>query len=151
MSAHMIMTKLSIILNTQLAWTWHLLDYSSEFDVPLSSRDCSFEFDVSFPRVTVGSSSILCCMFFIIFILYGVMFLCMYMFVCAYLYSMCVANRLWSVSELRGIEDQALATKWSSSLSSTRMKTLSICLVKASVLWSIMSYLLIIHFPALLN
>jgi hypothetical protein len=60
------------------------------------------------------------------------MFVCL--FVCACLYSLCVANRLRSVSELRGIEDQALATKWSGSSSSTELKTLGICLVKASVL-----------------
>jgi hypothetical protein len=61
---------------------------------------------------------------------------------CVCLSSLRVVNRLRSVSELRGIKDQALATKWSSSSSSTRSKTLSICLVKASVLWPIMSHLL---------
>jgi hypothetical protein len=71
------------------------------------------------------------------------------LFVCACLYSLCVANRLRSGSKLRGIEDQALATKWYSFTSFTRLKTLSICSVKASVLWPIMSYLFIIHCPAL--
>jgi hypothetical protein len=70
------------------------------------------------------------------FYLNGVMFLCIYicLFVYAYLYSLCVANRLRSVSELRGIDGQASATKRSNSSSSTRLKILSICLVKASVL-----------------
>jgi hypothetical protein len=81
------------------------------------------------------------------------MFLCVYicLFVCSYLYSLRVAIRSRFVSELRGIEDQELATKWSGSLSSMRLKILSICLVKASVLWPITSYLFIIHYPALLN
>jgi hypothetical protein len=72
------------------------------------------------------------------------MFLCVYicLFVCSCLYSLCAANRSRFVSELRGIDGQALATKWFSSSSSTRLKILSICLVKASVLWPIMSHLL---------
>jgi hypothetical protein len=39
------------------------------------------------------------------------MFLCKYMFACACLYLLRDANRLRSVPELRGIEDQVLATK----------------------------------------
>jgi hypothetical protein len=72
------------------------------------------------------------------------MFLCIYMclFACACSSSLRVAIRSWFVSALRGIEDQELATKWSGSSSSMRLKTLSICLVKASVLRPIMSYLL---------
>jgi hypothetical protein len=72
------------------------------------------------------------------------MFLCIYMclFACDFSSSLHVAIRSWFVSALRGIEDQELATKWSGSSSSTRLKTLSICLVKASVLRPIMSYLL---------
>jgi hypothetical protein len=90
----------------------------------------------SFPRVTVDALSILYCLLLWHFILYGVMFLCVYicLFVCSCLYSLCVANRLRSNSELRGIDDQASATKWPCSSSSTRLKTLSIHLVKASVL-----------------
>ncbi|NP_001146587.1 uncharacterized protein LOC100280183 [Zea mays] len=42
----------------------------------------------------------------------------------------CVVARLRSISELRGIDSQASATKRSNSSSSTRLKTLSICLVK---------------------
>jgi hypothetical protein len=41
------------------------------------------------------------------------------------------------VPKLRGIDNQALATKWSSSSRSTRLKTLSICLMKASFFWPI--------------
>jgi hypothetical protein len=70
------------------------------------------------------------------------MFLCKYTFACACLYSLHVANRLRSISELRGIDCQASTTKRSNSSSSTRLKILSICLVKASVLWPIMSHLL---------
>jgi hypothetical protein len=73
------------------------------------------------------------------------MFLCKYMFACACLYSLRVANRLRSISKLRGIDNQASATKRSNLASSTRLKILSICLVKASVLWPIMS---LIHQPA---
>jgi hypothetical protein len=78
------------------------------------------------------------------------MFLCIYMclFVCACLYSLCVANRLRSISKLQGIEDQALATKWYSSSSSTRLKILSICLwrqVSSEILCPIY---FIIHQPA---
>jgi hypothetical protein len=64
---------------------------------------------------------------------------------------LCFALRLDRNLFLRSEEStiKALATKWSSSLSSTRLKTLSIYLVKASVLWPIMSYSLIIHCPAL--
>jgi hypothetical protein len=81
------------------------------------------------------------------------MFLCLYicLFACACSSSLRVAIRSRFVSKLRGIDVQALATKWSNSLSYMRLKILSICLVKASVLWPIMSYLLIIHCPALLN
>jgi hypothetical protein len=57
----------------------------------------------------------------------------MYVFVCACLYSLRVTNRLRFVSELRGIDGQASATKWSGSSSSTKWKTLIIYLVKASV------------------
>jgi hypothetical protein len=64
------------------------------------------------------------------------------MFACDCLYSLRVANRLRSISELRGIDGQASATKRSNSSSSTRLKVLSICLVKASVLRPIMSHLL---------
>jgi hypothetical protein len=41
------------------------------------------------------------------------MFLCIYLclLVCVCLYSLCVANRLRSVFELQGIEDQASTTK----------------------------------------
>jgi hypothetical protein len=72
------------------------------------------------------------------------MFLCVYicLFVCSCFYSLCVMHRSRFVSELRGIKDQVLATKWSGSLSSTRLNILSICLVKASVIWPIMSYLI---------
>jgi hypothetical protein len=107
------------------------LDHSFEFDVSFSSRDRS--------NALYFVLHVLLC-----FYLNGVIFLCiyiyMYMFVCACLYSLCVANTLRPVSELWGIEDQALATKWFSSSSSTKLKTLSICLIKASVLWPIMSY-----------
>jgi hypothetical protein len=41
--------------------------------------------------------------------IYIYIYICL--FVCACLYSLCVANRLRSVPELRGIEGQALATK----------------------------------------
>jgi hypothetical protein len=41
------------------------------------------------------------------------MSLCKYMFVCTCLYSLCVANRLRSVPELRGIDDQDLVNHWS--------------------------------------
>ena len=72
------------------------------------------------------------------------MFLCIY--ICLFAYacssSLHVAIRSRFISELRGIDNQALAIKCSHSSSSTRSKTLSICLVKASVLWPIMSYLL---------
>jgi hypothetical protein len=64
------------------------------------------------------------------------------LFACACLSSFRVATRSQFVSKLRGIDDQALATKWSGSSSSTRLKTLSICLVKASILWPIISHLL---------
>jgi hypothetical protein len=75
------------------------------------------------------------------------MFLCMYKFVCVCLY-LCIANRLRPVSELRGIEDQASATKSSSSSSPRGLKT------RASVWWrQVSSDLLcpiffIIHCPA---
>jgi hypothetical protein len=78
------------------------------------------------------------------------MFLCKYMFACICLYLLRVANRLRSISELRGIDGQASAIVGSSSSSSTKLKTLSICLVKASVPWPI--YFLcksIIHSPHL--
>jgi hypothetical protein len=39
-----------------------------------------------------------------------------------------------SIPSFEEIDGQALASKWSGSLSSTQLKTLSICLVKASVL-----------------
>jgi hypothetical protein len=55
-------------------------------------------------------------------------------FVSACLYSLCVVNRLRSVFELREIDGQASVTKRSNSMSYTKLKTLSICLVKASVL-----------------
>jgi hypothetical protein len=99
---------------------------------------------VSYPRITIEALSILYCSFLWCFILYGVMFLCICicLFVCACSPSLRVAIRSRFVSELQGIDDQTLATKWSSSLCSTRLKTLSICLVKASVLWPIMSHLL---------
>jgi hypothetical protein len=74
--------------------------------------------------------------------------ICICLFACACLSSLRVAIRSQFVSELRGIDGQASATKWSSSSSSTRSKTLSICLVKASVLWPIMSHLLYNHCPA---
>ena len=41
------------------------------------------------------------------------MFLCKYMFACACLYSLRVANRLWSVPELWGSDDQDLVNHWS--------------------------------------
>jgi hypothetical protein len=44
------------------------------------------------------------------------------LFVCAYLYLLCVANRSRFVSELRGIDGQALATKGFSSSSSTKFE-----------------------------
>jgi hypothetical protein len=40
------------------------------------------------------------------------MFLCKYMFACACLYSLRVENRLRSVPELRGIDDQDLVNHW---------------------------------------
>jgi hypothetical protein len=69
----------------------------------------------------------------------GVMFLCLYicLFTCACSSLLRVAIRSRLVSELRGIESQVLTTKRSNSSSSTKLKTLSICLVKASVLSSI--------------
>jgi hypothetical protein len=68
--------------------------------------------------------------------------ICICLFACACSSSRHVAIRSRIVSELRGIDSQASATKWPSSSSSTRLKILSICLVKASVLWPIMSHLL---------
>jgi hypothetical protein len=68
--------------------------------------------------------------------------ICICLFACACSSSLRVANRLWSIFELREIDSQASATKWSNSSSSTKLKTLSICLVKASVLWPIMSHLI---------
>jgi hypothetical protein len=59
------------------------------------------------------------------------------MFACACLYSLHVANRLRSVPELQGTDDQDLvnhSSPRSSSSSPTKLKTLNICLVKASVL-----------------
>jgi hypothetical protein len=90
-------------------------------------------------------------LFFTLVVTHGHVTIYKYMFVCACLYSLCIANRLRSASELRVIDDQAPVTKWSSSSSYTKLKSLSICLVKASVLWPIMSYLFIIHCLALLN
>jgi hypothetical protein len=49
-----------------------------------------------------------------------------------------IAIRFWASRNRRS----SMATKWSNSSSSTRSKTLSICLVKASLLWPIMSHLL---------
>jgi len=68
--------------------------------------------------------------------------ICICLFACACSSSRRVAIRSRFVSELRGFDGQASATKWPSSSSSTRLKILSICLVKASVLWPIMSHLL---------
>jgi hypothetical protein len=70
------------------------------------------------------------------------MFLCIYMclFACVCLSSLRDVIRPWF--ELRGIDGQALVTKWSGSTSFTKLKTLNIYLVKASVLRPIMSYLL---------
>jgi hypothetical protein len=73
--------------------------------------------------------------------------ICICLFACAGLSSLHVATRSWFVSKLRGIDDQALATKWSGSSSSTRLKTLSICLVKASVLWPLCPIYFIIDCP----
>jgi hypothetical protein len=56
--------------------------------------------------------------------------ICICLFACACSSSRRVAIRARFVSELRGIDGQASATKWPSSLSSTRLKILSICLVK---------------------
>jgi hypothetical protein len=55
-------------------------------------------------------------------------------FACACSSSLRVAIRSRFVSELRGIDGQASATKWSSSSSSIKLKTLSICLVKTNFL-----------------
>jgi hypothetical protein len=70
------------------------------------------------------------------FSLNGVMILCIYIFLFDYACSssLRIAIRSQFVSELRGIDGQELATKRSNSSSSTKLKTLSICLVKASVL-----------------
>jgi hypothetical protein len=68
--------------------------------------------------------------------------ICICLFACACSSSRRVAIGSRFVSELRGIDGQASATKWPSSSSSTRLKILSICLVKASVLWPIMPHLL---------
>jgi hypothetical protein len=70
---------------------------------------------------------------------------------CVWSSSLRVAIIVRSISKLQGIDDQASTTKWLSSLCSMRLKILIICLVKASVLWPIMSYLLIIHCHTLLN
>jgi hypothetical protein len=76
-----------------------------------------------FPRVTVVTRSISFRMFYYVFSLNGVMFLCIYiyiyiytyiyicLFACAYLSSLSVATRSRFVSELQGIDNQALATK----------------------------------------
>jgi hypothetical protein len=53
---------------------------------------------------------------------------------CVCLSSFRVAIRVRSISKLQGIDDQELATKRFGPSSSMRLKTLSICLVKASVL-----------------
>jgi hypothetical protein len=56
------------------------------------------------------------------------------LFACTSLPSLRVAIRSQFVSELRGIDGQASATQWSGSSSSTKLKTLSVYLVKARVL-----------------
>jgi hypothetical protein len=66
--------------------------------------------------------------------IYIYMYVCVCLFACVYSSSLCVAIRSRFVSELRGIDGQASATKWSGSLSSTKLNTLRICLVKACVL-----------------
>jgi hypothetical protein len=64
--------------------------------------------------------------------IYIYIYICL--FACASLSSLRVAIRSRFVSEFRGIDSQASTTKGLNSPSSTRMNTLSICLVKASVL-----------------
>jgi hypothetical protein len=59
---------------------------------------------------------------------------CVCLFACSCLSSLRVAIRSRFVSELLGIDGQASATKWSGSSSSTKLKAVSICLVKTSVL-----------------
>jgi hypothetical protein len=70
---------------------------------------------------------------------------------CVCLYLLRVASRSWAILELLGIDDQTSTTKWSGSSSYIRLKTLSICLVKASVLWGsdpLCPIYFIIHYPA---
>jgi hypothetical protein len=79
------------------------------------------------------------------------MFLYIYLFVCACLYSLCVANRSRFVSELRGIDDQALATKGFSSSSSTKFEDTEHLFGEGKCPLPIMSHSLLIQLPALLN
>jgi hypothetical protein len=68
--------------------------------------------------------------------MYGVMFLCMYMMVCLCLFTFVhIVNRSRSVPELRGIDDQDLVILRSSSIFEFyKVKIMSICLVKASLI-----------------
>jgi hypothetical protein len=89
-------------------------------------------------------------MFLLCSLWHGVMFLYIYicLFACAGLPSLRVAIRSQLVSELWGIDDQALATKWSSSSSSTRLKTLSICWWRQVSSDPLCPIYFIIHCPA---
>jgi hypothetical protein len=57
-----------------------------------------------------------------------------YIFVCLCLFVFALRVDRDSFPSFEEIDDQALASNWLGSSSSTRLKTLSICLVKASVL-----------------
>jgi hypothetical protein len=74
--------------------------------------------------------------------------ICICLFACACSSSRRIAIRSRFVSELRGIDGQASATKWPSSSSSTRLKILSIYLVKEVSSDPLCPIYFIIHCPA---
>jgi hypothetical protein len=96
--------------------------------------------------MTIVASSIFACFIMFFFEWCNVLiYICLFACTCSSLLRVAIRSRF--VSELRGTDGQASATMWSDSSSFTKLKTLSIYLVKSSVLWPIMSYILIIHCP----
>jgi hypothetical protein len=75
---------------------------------------------------------LVCCNVLMHIYIYIYIYICL--FACACSSSLRDAIRSDSFPSFEEIDGQALATKWSGSSSSTKLKTMSICLVKASVL-----------------